>query len=178
MRGSLASSSGLDLWYVGYPEQALQRLHAALALARELAHPVSLALPWSMQRRSIIPSGGPADPRQAEAELGLSHEHGFPSGWRRPRCCGAGPWSSKARGRQESSRCAGPAACRRRGRAARPYFGHAGRGIREGGTDRGRAAGRGGGVDQKQTEVEAARWSCIASRENSCWRALPEPIGG
>jgi predicted ATPase len=34
--------AGVTLWYLGYPNQALQRSHEALTLARELAHPVSL----------------------------------------------------------------------------------------------------------------------------------------
>jgi adenylate cyclase len=33
----------LDLWYLGYPDRALQTSQEALALARELAHPFSLA---------------------------------------------------------------------------------------------------------------------------------------
>jgi predicted ATPase len=35
--------AAVTLWWLGYPEQALQRSHEALALARELAHPFSLA---------------------------------------------------------------------------------------------------------------------------------------
>jgi predicted ATPase len=35
------------LWWLGYPEQALQWSHEALALARELAHPFSLGSPCS-----------------------------------------------------------------------------------------------------------------------------------
>jgi adenylate cyclase len=31
------------LWFLGYPDQALKRGHEALALARELPHPFSLA---------------------------------------------------------------------------------------------------------------------------------------
>src|SRR5262249_19469714 len=34
--------AGVTLWYRGYPDQALQRSHEALTLARELAHPFSL----------------------------------------------------------------------------------------------------------------------------------------
>jgi TOMM system kinase/cyclase fusion protein len=34
--------AGVTLWYLGYPDQALQRSHEALTLARELAHPFSL----------------------------------------------------------------------------------------------------------------------------------------
>ena len=36
--------AGVTLWYLGYPDQALQRSHEALTLARELAHPVSLGV--------------------------------------------------------------------------------------------------------------------------------------
>jgi len=32
------------LWFLGYPDQARQRIHRALSLARELAHPFSLSL--------------------------------------------------------------------------------------------------------------------------------------
>jgi predicted ATPase len=35
--------AGVTLWLLGYPDQALQRSHEALTLARELAHPFSLA---------------------------------------------------------------------------------------------------------------------------------------
>jgi hypothetical protein len=34
----------LPLWLCGYPDRALKSVHAALALARELSHPFSLAL--------------------------------------------------------------------------------------------------------------------------------------
>jgi predicted ATPase len=37
------SYAALTLWLLGYPAQALARLHEALALAHELAHPYSLA---------------------------------------------------------------------------------------------------------------------------------------
>src|SRR4029453_19622545 len=37
------SYAALALWWLGYPEQALQRSREALALAEELAHPHSTA---------------------------------------------------------------------------------------------------------------------------------------
>ena len=37
------SYAAMTLWLLGYPEQALARLHEALALAHELSHPYSLA---------------------------------------------------------------------------------------------------------------------------------------
>jgi TOMM system kinase/cyclase fusion protein len=36
------SYGAVTLWFLGYPDQALQRTHEALALAQELAHPFSL----------------------------------------------------------------------------------------------------------------------------------------
>jgi predicted ATPase len=36
--------AGVTLWWLGYPDQALQRSHEVLTLARELAHPVSLGV--------------------------------------------------------------------------------------------------------------------------------------
>jgi predicted ATPase len=66
-------------WFLGYPDQALEKGHAALALAEELAHPYSLAHALSLSaifhqfRREA-----PAAQAQAEAALALSTEHGFP----------------------------------------------------------------------------------------------------
>jgi predicted ATPase len=69
----------VTLWLLGYPEQALARLHEALALAHELPHPHSLALArcWAAyvyQFRGDVP----AVHEQAEAAVALSIEQGFP----------------------------------------------------------------------------------------------------
>jgi predicted ATPase len=40
---SCLAYAALALWYLGYPEQALQRCHEMLKLAHELSHPFSLA---------------------------------------------------------------------------------------------------------------------------------------
>jgi class 3 adenylate cyclase/predicted ATPase len=67
------------LWLLGYPEQALARLHEALALAHELSHPLSQAYARCMAalvlqfRRDV-----PAVHEQAEAAVALSTEQGFP----------------------------------------------------------------------------------------------------
>ena len=67
------------LWLLGYPAQALARLHEALALAHELSHPFSLAFAqcWaacvSQFRRDV-----PAVYEHAEAAVALSTEQGFP----------------------------------------------------------------------------------------------------
>jgi predicted ATPase len=66
------------LWELGYPDQAVQRSHEALTLARELAHPASVAtaLVFAAQvharRREWQRTY-----EQAEAALGLAREHGF-----------------------------------------------------------------------------------------------------
>jgi len=76
--GNLAYAA-LALWYLGYPDQALQRVLAAVHLAREQAHPFSLAYAvvsaaWLHQYRREIE----ATDAQAEAVMALSREHGFP----------------------------------------------------------------------------------------------------
>ena len=76
--GSLAYA-GLALWYLGYPDQALQRVVAAMHLAREQAHPFSLAYAfvsaaWLHQYRREPE----ATDAQAEAVVAMSREHGFP----------------------------------------------------------------------------------------------------
>jgi predicted ATPase/class 3 adenylate cyclase len=71
--------AALTLWLLGYPAQALARLHETLALAHELSHPFSLAYArcWaaflSQFRRDV-----PAVHEQAEATIALSTEQGFP----------------------------------------------------------------------------------------------------
>ncbi len=67
------------LWFLGYPEQALARLHEALALAHELSHPYSLAFArclaaFVLQFRRDVP----AVHEQAEAAVALSTAQGFP----------------------------------------------------------------------------------------------------
>src|SRR5262249_46116190 len=69
------------LWLLGYPDQALARVHEALAFAHALAHPYSLAFARCMAaivsqwRRDVL-----AVHEQAEAAVGLSPEQGFPFG--------------------------------------------------------------------------------------------------
>jgi TOMM system kinase/cyclase fusion protein len=66
------------LWWLGYPEQAMQWSDEALALARELAHPFSLGFAlfltaWVPQFRRE----GPLTQERAEAAIALAAEHGF-----------------------------------------------------------------------------------------------------
>ena len=66
------------LWSLGYPDQALERSREALTLARELAHPASVASALlfaaevHMYRRE-----GQSTYEQAEAAFELAREHGF-----------------------------------------------------------------------------------------------------
>ena len=71
--------AALTLWVLGYPDQALARLHNALALAHELSHPYSLA--WARCWAAIVSQlrrDVPAVHEQAEAAFTLSIEQGFP----------------------------------------------------------------------------------------------------
>ncbi len=73
------SYAGLILWSLGYPEQALKRSQEALALARELAYPFSMAvaLNWAAWLHQYRREGQLTQAR-AEAEIALSQEQGFP----------------------------------------------------------------------------------------------------
>jgi predicted ATPase len=68
-----------NLWYLGYPDQASRRLNDALALARDVSHPFSLAFAFvfaacfSYFRREEQPTQ-----KWAEAAIALSQEQGFP----------------------------------------------------------------------------------------------------
>jgi predicted ATPase len=66
------------LWHLGYPDQAMERMQEALALARELSHPFSLAsaldhAAWLHQYRREER----LTQEQAEADIVLSREQGF-----------------------------------------------------------------------------------------------------
>jgi predicted ATPase len=74
-----ATYAALALWYLGRPDEALKRMQTAVSLAREQAHPFSLAYAligatWLHQYRREIE----ATHNQAEAAMALSREHGFP----------------------------------------------------------------------------------------------------
>jgi predicted ATPase len=67
-----------NLWWLGYPEQALQWSHEALRLAQELAHPVSLG--FALFLTSWVPQfrrEGLLTHERAEAAITLAAEHGF-----------------------------------------------------------------------------------------------------
>jgi predicted ATPase len=67
-----------SLWLLGYPDQALASIQAALALAQQLAHPLSLsmALRWAavlhyLRRESLLTQA------RAEAAIIMATDHGF-----------------------------------------------------------------------------------------------------
>jgi predicted ATPase len=72
------ANAALNLWLLGYPEQALAHIHEALALAQELSHPFSqayarcMAAVVSQFRRDVL-----AVHEHAEAAVALSTEQGF-----------------------------------------------------------------------------------------------------
>ena len=73
------SYAALALWYLGYPDRALERILAAVDLARKQGHPFSLAYAligaaWLHQYRREPD----ATHDQAEAVKALSREYGFP----------------------------------------------------------------------------------------------------
>jgi predicted ATPase len=70
--------AGVTLWWLGYPDQALQRSHEARTLAQELAHPFSMAfaeyfaaLLHQFRREWHLTH------ERAEAAIALGTEHGF-----------------------------------------------------------------------------------------------------
>jgi tetratricopeptide (TPR) repeat protein len=66
------------LWQLGYPEQALNRSHEALTLARESSHAFSLA--FAMQYAALVHQSCRETQRVqelAEATIMLAREHGF-----------------------------------------------------------------------------------------------------
>jgi tetratricopeptide (TPR) repeat protein len=70
--------AAMILWFLGYPDQALGRVHAALTLAQELSNPHSLAFTlffaaWLHQVRRA----GQVAKEWAEAVITLSSEQGF-----------------------------------------------------------------------------------------------------
>jgi len=70
------------LWWLGYPERALQRGQEALTLAAELAHPYSTAYAWWFT--AVLHQCRREAPRaheRAVATLALATEHAFPFWW-------------------------------------------------------------------------------------------------
>jgi class 3 adenylate cyclase/tetratricopeptide (TPR) repeat protein len=70
--------AALALWHLGYPDQALKRSSEALALARKIDHPLSLA--WALFFAALLHGlrrEWPMAEKHAEATVALSAEQGF-----------------------------------------------------------------------------------------------------
>jgi predicted ATPase len=70
--------SAMALWFLGYPDQALQKIHEAITLAQDLAHPYSMAM--ALDRAAFIGQfrrEGHATKQWAEAAVDIAAEHGF-----------------------------------------------------------------------------------------------------
>lgn len=67
------------LWFLGYPDQALQRSHEVLTLAQQLSHPLDLVYGFqSVASLHQFRREGPAAQAQAEKTMMLSTEQGLP----------------------------------------------------------------------------------------------------
>ena len=90
-----------SLWLLGYPDQAVASIQAALALAQQLAHPLSLtqALYWAAMLHHLRREA-PLTQAHAEAAITIATDQGFPHYSRRPRPCGAGRWPCVGTGRR------------------------------------------------------------------------------
>ncbi|MBI3244917.1 MAG: AAA family ATPase [Deltaproteobacteria bacterium] len=67
------------LWFLGYPDQALQKIHEALTLAEEAAHPFSQA--WALFFAAVahqLRREGQAAQEQTEEVIALCTEQAFP----------------------------------------------------------------------------------------------------
>jgi predicted ATPase/class 3 adenylate cyclase len=73
------SFGAMPIWVLGYPDQALQSIHEALALAQELTHPFSLV--YALTITTLLHQfrrEGQAVQERAETLMTLSTEQGFP----------------------------------------------------------------------------------------------------
>jgi predicted ATPase len=68
-----------SLWLLGYPDQAVASIQAALALAQQLAHPMSLtlALFWAAMLHHLRREA-PLTQARAEAAMAIATDQGFP----------------------------------------------------------------------------------------------------
>ena len=176
----------VTLWWLGYPDQALQRSHEALTLAQELAYPYSLA--FALFLAALVHQfrrEGQLTQERAEAASALAAEQGFAilvaggmflRGWaltERSPAPGAGQGQVEEGLAQMHQ---GLAAFRATGAETfRPYFlALLAEASGKAGQARGRAhpAGRGAGSGTREQGSAAGKPSCIGSRASYCWRVL------
>ena len=96
------------LWYLGYPDQALQaNPRRAAPSPRSCRTPLASALPSPLRPGSINCAGkDQAAQERAAAAMALATEQGFPFWDRGAQCSGAGRWPSRDSARRGLRRCA------------------------------------------------------------------------
>ena len=158
-----------SLWLLGYPDQAVASSQAALALAQQLAHPLSLAmaLHWAAVLHHLRREA-PLTQARAEAAMTIATDQGFPQ-----QLAQATPlrgWALAASGHREGGHSADPAGPGRlsgdggdKGPTVSP--GPARRGVRPGGADRRGAGGAGRGAGNGGQERGALVGSGAASAQ-------------
>jgi predicted ATPase len=68
-----------SLWLLGYPDQAVVSIQAALALAQQLAHPLSLTMAWRWAAvLHHLRREAPLTRAHAEASITMATDQGFP----------------------------------------------------------------------------------------------------
>jgi predicted ATPase len=73
------SYTAWTFWYLGYPDRALERMDAGLTLAREVAHPFSVAFALTYAASlHYFRRDAERTLEWAERTIALSNEHGFP----------------------------------------------------------------------------------------------------
>jgi predicted ATPase/class 3 adenylate cyclase len=78
-RVAALANAGCVLWLLGYPDQALERAHRALALAKRLAHPFSQAYALHFLGTVLQLRGDRRTTRRhADAGIALCETYGFP----------------------------------------------------------------------------------------------------
>jgi predicted ATPase len=69
---------GSAMWFLGYPDQALDRVNEAVNLAQDLSHPPSLCITLCHAARLHLYRGEPQGSQErAEAAIALCSKHGF-----------------------------------------------------------------------------------------------------
>jgi len=117
--------AALSLWFLGYPDRAIASIQAALALAQQLAHPLSLAFVlWWAAVLYHLRREAPLTQARAEAAMTIATDQGF--SLQLARATPLRGWALAASGQGEEGRaqiCQGLATYQATGATAyRPYY--------------------------------------------------------
>ena len=149
-----------SLWLLGYPDQAVASIQAALALAQQLAHPYESGPRPVLGCHAASPApGGAADPGTRRGRYGHCDRPGVSaliSAGNAPAGLGASRGVGKGRRGERRSSRAWPPTKRRGEKGPTVLPGPARRGVRPGGADRRGAGGAGRGAGD--TAQSGVRW--------------------